>query len=172
MGLYTKGTDTKKCECDCSACVGHVTLRETPEIECFGAQINSTAQSQYTYYIASIKIKSLYYLEDNWDYEGARAIRRETIAKALDFIKLHITDENSRWLSIFPGINGSVNLSWEAGDKYLIANIGENHNTDNCEFYFTDRGDVEDEWVSSGVADEKFSSYLKLFNVPNMTEVS
>lgn len=66
------------------------------------------------------KIKHISELEDNWDYEGAKAIPKKVIETAMGFADILTPVPN-----IFPTRRETVQFEWEKEGYYLEMEISE-----------------------------------------------
>ena len=78
---------------------------------------------------AIVKSEWLLTLEDDWDDEGAQKYSRETLDRALLFLKNHMQwarEKNGAALAvprILPGPNGSIDLHWKSPAYEVLLNI-------------------------------------------------
>jgi len=71
-------------------------------------------------------LDALYELEDNWDGEGAEALRGELIDSASDYLMiLHKKDESFPPTRIAPSQDGEIIIEWQEGDLYMEVAITE-----------------------------------------------
>ena len=76
------------------------------------------------------QIKKILSLGDNWDNEGAVAIKKETADKAINYIQIvkkKILEISGLELKenphILPGPCGSIDLEWQTAEYHLLVNI-------------------------------------------------
>jgi hypothetical protein len=68
-------------------------------------------------------------LKDNWDDEGSPAIKKETLKKAIEFIKKQAEifwDKKMKHIDvpeILPGPNGSIDILWDKEKYELLLNF-------------------------------------------------
>jgi len=70
------------------------------------------------------------YLEykDNWDGEGSKEYKKETLDRVESFLKLFVNLGNILYTpKILPGPNGSFDLLWERNKLQCLLNIPEDY---------------------------------------------
>ena len=72
--------------------------------------------------------KAILGLEDNWDGEGSSGYSKETLDRAINFLKVHVNaliEESGKIIvpRILPGPDGSIDLHWRTSELELLVNV-------------------------------------------------
>lgn len=109
------------------------------------------------------RLASFLSLLDDWDGEGARAIPKEAIFLALNYLREMLNTGYRLPTQVAPSPDGEVLLYWTTEDKYLELNFSEDGLITMCVHAEDDRVDVVEERsdVKEDVADASIYKVLQ-----------